>query len=230
MRFIRLFTIAAAVLVAGSAHAQSWYVFGGAGQVHATAPGGSDDELRAEGFTGIQSSSTGSYSTAGFGGGYAFSKRIALEISYTHLGNLYDYSASFPVSPDAQGTRSKSWNASILGLSAIGNIGTWSEVTPFIKASLYRMNGDFKKTTVITVTSSVPPAFRAPGTILRNDSETTSGSGILPAIGAGASIEVSPRLQLRGGIDFMLKKAEMFGAGNDLSGIRLIMFSVSYRL
>ncbi len=198
-----------------------WYAGLTAGRAQGSLPGGSDDELRAQGFSGIQSSANNSFNVIGLSVGYAFSPRISIEGAYEHIGNSNsnNYDASFPVPPNGVGESHKSWRMGAFSFSAVAKVVTWRSVALFGKASAYYVQGNFEQTTaVIDLSTSTTTASK----------RSASGSGVVPGAGVGVSFDVTREFALRASYEIVAKKSGLFGAGNDLGTMKLLSTSVSY--
>jgi len=222
-RFIAAVAIA---MAAGAAHAEppKWYGFLGFGWTSARAAHpNNDDDLRAQGFTGVRSENLTAETSMAFGGGYNFTRRFALEAAYADFNQVVHNSGSFqqvvttPTGPQTNhGSTFRDWQASGLRLSAVG---AWP-VAPWLsllgQASLYRLKGEFKTQTEL----------RDPrGNLLSKTEAGASDSGLIPAIGVGVLYPMEDFMSARLMVE-RLGKVDLYGPGNEVRNLTNATISI----
>lgn len=220
--------LSALMLFAAHAAAQApagrWYVHGSGGQMHSSADSTIDGSaVTAFGVAQIGGAESSSSTSFSIGGGYRFTKHLALEVAYIDLGELHHQNNAYSngaTLPARDGAISRKWEAAGLEITALGAWPISSSFDLLAKGSLYALKGKYR----------TDSRAAQGGTVLFSSSDSASGSGTVPAIGAGVRYAVTEQLSVRAIYEVWADKSGMFGSSaNDLKDLRLFTLGLQYQ-
>lgn len=152
--------------------------------------------------------------------GYQFNKWLAVEGNYLDAKGIHKTSNTVRTSADplSRGTATREWDYRSIGLSVVGSV-PFGNFSAFGKASANHVDGKFRSSTVITRSDLTPPQ------VLVNTQTSASNDAWIPSFGLGVQYNFKP-IGVRLMYERFADKSGLFGAGNDLEGVRALSLQV----